>query len=165
MADLDQRVDALLSQSPAEVKTRHDKVCAEMEDLQAQVSQLREDIDKLGSVMPLPLDWEAKLPRAGDHIEFHDHKNKRATYQRPDAPPPGEPCVRVHELPQVMRRLGTIIQCADRWWRLQGEERCLGILLRHFEIIQEDRKQQQIAEQTVRQDLEISLIGSAHLVF
>ncbi|CAK0847679.1 unnamed protein product, partial [Prorocentrum cordatum] len=158
--DLDSRVEALLSVGRAEVAERQRKVREALSQLQRKVASLRAGILKLQGVVPLPSGWEARLAKApSDRIEFHNHVERRATWQHPGRPADGDSGTGLLDLPEAVGRLRDLMQCADQWWQLNGEATRLEIL---FERSESDWDQR---DGRLKERLERSFIGTAHIVF
>jgi len=153
--DLDARVNALLAEKQEHVAERLATVSSSLRALKVKVVQLREEIRKLNEAVPLPKGWEARISDKSDLLEFHDHAKQRATWRRPEVPPPGAPSVGILDMPHAVSRLGELIHCADRWWQLQGEEQRLTLLA----------GRSRAPPRELREQLQGSLLGTAQLVF
>jgi len=157
--DLDARVRALLEVSFEKVEGRKKEVSNSLKGLNARVLRLCEEVQQLQKALPLPLGWEARLSETPGLCEFHDHVNKRASWHPPDPPPRGAPCVQLFDLPDAVTRLAELIQCADRWWQLQGEAERLSWLGARNPA-NWDRP-----DRALKEKLEGSILGTAQIVF
>merc|ERR1711920_528746 len=87
-----------------------------------------------------------------------DHIRKHATYEQPEAPPPGAPCVNIFSLPDAVERLQALMRCSDQWNHLQGMEERLTLLS------ERSPNQDLFAKGGLYEQLAKSFIGDSQLV-